>query len=95
MCDNIVALGKATADGSVIFGKNSDRDPNEAQPLSWVPAQDHAPGSELRCTWRSIPQVDHTHAVLLSRPPERARNSTAAPAGRSSLIRTRNTSVPL
>ena len=31
MCDTLVALGNSTADGSVIFAKNSDRDPNEAQ----------------------------------------------------------------
>jgi secernin len=29
MCDTIVALGKATVDGSTLFGKNSDREPDE------------------------------------------------------------------
>ncbi len=33
MCDTIVALGNSTVDGSVIFAKNSDRDPNEAQQI--------------------------------------------------------------
>ncbi len=28
MCDTFVALGNATSDGSVIFGKNCDRGPN-------------------------------------------------------------------
>ena len=64
MCDTFVIVKS----GRVLFGKNSDRDPNEAQVLSWVPACDHEPGSELTCTWRSIPQVEHTHAVFLSRP---------------------------
>jgi dipeptidase len=64
MCDTFVVVRP----GRVVFGKNSDRDPNEAQVLSWVPACDHAPDSELACTWRSIPEVEHTYALFLSRP---------------------------
>lgn len=52
----------------VIFAKNSDRDPNEAQVLGWIAAREHAPGTTLRCTWRVIPQVRRTHALMLSRP---------------------------
>jgi len=33
MCDTLVALPNFTKDGTVIFGKNSDRPPNEAQVL--------------------------------------------------------------
>ncbi len=68
MCDTMVALGNVTADGSVIFAKNSDREPNEAQELVLVSAQDHQPGSALKCTYIEIPQVEHTAAVLLSKP---------------------------
>ncbi|MEX1280723.1 MAG: carcinine hydrolase/isopenicillin-N N-acyltransferase family protein [Acidimicrobiia bacterium] len=64
MCDTFVAL---TADG-VLFGKNSDRDPNEAQVLEWHPAAEHPPGAEVEATWIRVPQVDRTHAVLISRP---------------------------
>lgn len=64
MCDSLVTI---TGEG-VLFAKNSDRDPNEAQPLEWVPAADHQAGSALACTWMEIPQVSHTHAVLVSRP---------------------------
>jgi dipeptidase len=56
-----------TGDG-LLFAKNSDRDPNEAQFLDWRPAHEHAPGSRLHCTWIEIGQVPHTRAVLLSRP---------------------------
>jgi len=57
-----------TADGSVIFGKNSDREPNEAQALEFHPAQEYPLGQTVKCTYQEIPQVRETHAVLLSRP---------------------------
>jgi secernin len=68
MCDTFVALGNSTADGSVIFGKNSDREPNEAHEVVVIPAADYAPGSMVRCTYMDIPQSAHTYAVLLARP---------------------------
>jgi secernin len=64
MCDSFVAI---TADG-VLFAKNSDRDPNESQLLEWVAAADHPEDAVVRCTWIDVPQIGHTHAVLLSRP---------------------------
>ncbi len=64
MCDTVVVVGH---DG-VLFAKNSDRDPNEGQALEWHPAADHELGAPLRCTWIEVPQVGHTHAVVLSRP---------------------------
>lgn len=68
MCDTFVALADATADGSVILGKNSDREPNEAQPIVYLPAHDHAPDATLRATYVTLPQVRRTRAVLLSKP---------------------------
>lgn len=68
MCDTAVVLGNATADGSVIFAKNSDRPANECQPLNYYPRRCYSPGTRLRCTWIEIPQARETFAVLGSRP---------------------------
>jgi secernin len=68
MCDTLVALGNSTRDGSVIFAKNSDRDPNEAHQLLSVPHALHPAGSTVQCTYIEVPQVTETLAVLLSKP---------------------------
>lgn len=68
MCDTIVATPEVTRDGNTLFGKNSDREPNEAQHLLFVPAAGHPAGSQVQCTYISIPQAEHTYAVLLSKP---------------------------
>ncbi len=54
--------------GGVLFAKNSDRDRNESQVVEWHPATDHGPASTLDCTWITIDQAPHTHAVAISRP---------------------------
>ncbi len=64
MCDTAVSL----VGDELLFAKNSDRDPNEAQILDWQPAQDHPAGAVVRCTYLDVAQVTHTHATLLSRP---------------------------
>lgn len=67
-CSTMVAVGSATRNGDTIFGKNSDRPVNEAQPLAFYPAQDHPVGSKVRCTYISVPQVRHTYGCIGSRP---------------------------
>lgn len=64
MCDTLVSID----DDGVLFAKNSDRDPNESQMLRWFPAADHGPGATVDCTWITIAQAAHTHAVALSQP---------------------------
>lgn len=64
MCDTMVTL---TAEG-VLFAKNSDRDPNEAQILEWYRGRDHQPDTQLKATWIKIPQAPRTFDVVISRP---------------------------
>ena len=68
MCDTFVAMQSATADGSVIFGKNSDREPNEAQALEYHAGRHISRPGVVKCTYLQIPQVRKTLAVLLCRP---------------------------
>ena len=68
MCDTFVVLPSATRDGSMIFGKNSDREVSELQLLEHHPADRHDPGGRVKCTYIDIPQVEKTHATLISRP---------------------------
>ena len=67
-CDTSVVLGSLTADGSVIFAKNSDRPPNECQPLHHSPRRQHPAGATASCQYIEIPQVAETWEVIGSRP---------------------------
>ena len=58
MCDTLVSL----TDDGVLFAKNSDRDPNEAQVLRWYPARRHSAGSGRRPRRPGAP----VQAVVLS-----------------------------
>lgn len=68
MCDTFVVLPDKTGGRGTLLGKNSDREPNEAHQVVFFPAQDYPDGAKLRCTYREIPQVKHTYAVLLMKP---------------------------
>ena len=68
MCDTFVALGSATKGDYLIFGKNSDRPFSEPQPVIFFPESDHPSDAHIKCTYISIPQVESTKAVLLSKP---------------------------
>lgn len=68
MCDTLGATARFTATGSVLFGKNSDRDHLEAQLIEAIPRRCHPAGSDVQMTYVAIPQVEETFALLLSRP---------------------------
>ncbi len=52
----------------MLFGKNSDRERNEAQVLEMHPRRDHGRGASVRLTYVEIDQVVRTNACLISRP---------------------------
>ena len=68
MCDTVVAVGNSTKDGSVILGKTSNRLPNEAHNIEYKLGKKHKRNSKVKCTYISIPQVEHTYDVLLLKP---------------------------
>jgi dipeptidase len=67
MCDTFVALPQVTADKSLLFSKNSDREPDEAQAIVHLPRTYHS-DSTLHCTYITIPQVAETYECILSKP---------------------------
>jgi secernin len=65
-CDTFVAFPPASAEGTIVFGKNSDRPEGEGQSMRRYPRADHDDSATLQCTYIAIPQVATTNAVLLS-----------------------------
>ena len=68
MCDTYVCLNSFSKDGSVIFGKNSDRLSNEVQFITHNPRTKYSKGEQVKCTHISIPQVLETAEILMSQP---------------------------
>lgn len=68
MCDTAFAPPSSTEKFCTLFGKNSDRQRNEAQLLEYAPGYKHSTGASQLCTYISVPQVRQTHSVLISRP---------------------------
>jgi len=68
MCDTLVALPASTARGATLFAKNSDRERNEAQLIEMTPRRRRDAAGQVKLTYLTIPEVEETHACLLSRP---------------------------
>ena len=67
-CDTMVALSNTTINGQTIFAKNSDRPPEESQPLVQKMGVSHRPDDLVNCQFLNIPQVERTYAHIGSRP---------------------------
>lgn len=65
MCDVLVALPDATKNGSIVFGKNSDRPAGECQVLHFSPAGRY---QELQCSYLSVSLGKHHLATMGCRP---------------------------
>lgn len=68
MCDTFVALSDVTADGQVIFGKNSDRPIFDCQPLRFTPRTTGQAGRPIQLEHVTLPQVEVAYATLGSGP---------------------------
>lgn len=68
MCDTILAGPDVTAAGVMLFGKNSDRQRNEAHIVEMRPGGEHPPGETAACTYIAVPQARRTYAALFCRP---------------------------
>ncbi len=66
--DAMVALGRATADGSTLFAQNSHRPSRECQVLRRVAGGPHACGEKVQTQCLELPQARQTHTVLGSQP---------------------------
>ena len=67
MCDVLVALSDATKDGSIIFGKNSDRPADECQVLYFSEGGKRKNRS-IRCSYVTLPDTKNRLATMGCRP---------------------------
>lgn len=65
-CDSFIAMPDATAEGLLVFGKNSDRPARECQPLQRFPAR--SGGGTLHLAYLDLPDAEQTYEHLGSSP---------------------------
>ncbi len=67
MCDTFVFRGNERV-SRIWFGKNSDREPNEAHEVIFRKHAIHKKDETVKCTYIEIPQAEITHDVILCKP---------------------------
>jgi dipeptidase len=68
MCDTFVILPEYTKNGTTLFGKNSDREPDEVQNIVFIKGGKHSAEETVKCTYMEIPQAEETYDVIISQP---------------------------
>lgn len=66
MCAMFIATSYATESGTMIFGKNANREPNEAHSIIRIPAKEHK-ARQTHTSLIPVPQVSHTYEMILSK----------------------------
>lgn len=67
-CDQVVVLPKASADGNMIWGKNSNRNNEECMTFKFHQGGKYAAGDTLKVSHREIPQAAETYSVMGAEP---------------------------
>ncbi len=67
MCDSFVFRGNGQG-SRLWFGKNSDREPNEAHEVIFQKGAKRRKDEIVRCTYIEVPQVETTQDVILCKP---------------------------
>jgi secernin len=68
-CDMVVALGRATGDGSTLFGHNSGRAAGQCQVVHRTVGRPFELGEKVRTQCLELPQARRTYTVLASQAP--------------------------
>lgn len=68
MCDLFVAMPDTTRDGTMVFGKNSDRPNGECQVLHYGRERPSRAGAKIRCSYVRVPDSDGALATIGCRP---------------------------
>ena len=71
MCDTMVVLPHCSNDGSLLFAKNSDREPNEPHIIVRIPRRKIEAGEKINCTYISIDNPgtgEYTNEAILFKP---------------------------
>ena len=67
-CDMVVVTPKGSADGSMIWAKNSNRNNEECMTFKFHQGGKHEPGETVKVSHTTIPQAPVTYSVIGAEP---------------------------